>query len=790
MRYPRLARFKRNVSAAGSALAATFRRKNLKNAFRSVTFNHREYLCFYLALLLIQTGFCAVILCHDADLHHARDEILKHYDYHFEIACLDNDQMSNLNNEFLIALEREDPYLAKVWYTSETDGSYTFFVTVADGQKPEDALSHVRHTLLSKITSGYDVRTSPLYEYDMTYRTPYMAAFWGTALAWLVLSMAVLVVLYLIRLDHFRFTYGIYMTCGADFPMLYAAAAGEMLAISALTLLPSVLLGVGVMAMICLPRGVNPALSLRTVFLIPAHTVLVPLLAVFIPMRILSRKTPMQLLAAKDTSSLVTSPTRSFRLFGASFPGRYELCTFWRMRKYYARLVFSAVLFAALFVSGLYVADLQAYKSATPAYEYVITYTPIDAAVHDVSVETGEEGGVSRPDVSAEEANDVRTDADYFLLEVNAVPGVSYTWWQTCMSAGERQDHLLIQPSQLAFNSSKNTVISEECASQGYKYATRDYDYTAVDQTYLSMLTENGLCTVEGDPYAVLTDDKQVILTEDVYNQQVFHFSPGDKIMVARFQRAMKECDMVLNPQELLRWQIDSCQFLYEEYTVCAVIRGLSAENHITLGVSFEEFADLTGAPALRDEFHVYMQNGTNPETVREAEAGIRQAVSCFSGWTVAPTGYYFESYVKSSRNQSGLTIALAALLLIISPVVWLFSQIMFYRKRRGELDMLYALGAPHAAFPTMHRMAGGVLSALAFLITVGLSCLFNWVVYILVTVILPQMGVMDVIHYRYTLSIPALIACVAISVSCGLLSCEIPWRLYRRQGYGQRQDY
>jgi ABC-type antimicrobial peptide transport system permease subunit len=97
--------------------------------------------------------------------------------------------------------------------------------------------------------------------------------------------------------------------------------------------------------------------------------------------------------------------------------------------------------------------------------------------------------------------------------------------------------------------------------------------------------------------------------------------------------------------------------------------------------------------------------------------------------------------------------------------MVWYFSQIMFYRKRRNEFAVLHALGAPDDAFAKLHRLAGGVLSGAAFLVTVLLSLLCNYLVYFTVTTLLPKLHITESIRYEFRLSLPALIACVLICV-------------------------
>ena len=175
-------------------------------------------------------------------------------------------------------------------------------------------------------------------------------------------------------------------------------------------------------------------------------------------------------------------------------------------------------------------------------------------------------------------------------------------------------------------------------------------------------------------------------------------------------------------------------------------------------------------------------------DTVTAAEGQLRRAVSSFKDWLVTPTGNYFESNVKSLKNDAAVILTLAVCLLLISPMVWYFSQIMFYRKRRNEFAVLHALGAPDESFAKLHRMAGGVLSGAAFLITVAVSLLCNYLVFFCVNTLLPWLHITESVRYEFRLSVPALIACVVISAVCGFLSCELPYRMFTKPDIGVRR--
>ena len=124
MRQSRRVRLRARLRTAGAALAATFRPRNLRRARRSVVYSALEYLCFYLAMLIIGTGFFVIALGADAELEHTRRQITDNYDYHIEIGGMTQEQMTAANNRFYVELEKEVPWLEAVRIRQETDGSY------------------------------------------------------------------------------------------------------------------------------------------------------------------------------------------------------------------------------------------------------------------------------------------------------------------------------------------------------------------------------------------------------------------------------------------------------------------------------------------------------------------------------------------------------------------------------------------------------------------------------------------------------------------------------------------
>ena len=793
---PRKSRTKRVVEWIVTlclSIGAVLYPRNVKNAFRSVTKNWKEYVCFYLAALVMTAGFWTVTLCAESNMHKAQQAVAEEFDYHIEVAMLDNEQYANLDQQLQYQLQRESEYLESYYWVNDgqplLDGTYSCRIMLDTTYGMETAYVEVRDDMLNRVTAGRrDIRFSPLYTFADDYGIPYTVQLWTVSLVWLAFSILIMVVLFLIRLDHFKFIYGIYMTCGADFPTLMGAAGGELLVITMLTWIPAALVGVGIAAALYIPVGVGLWFSVETVLIPLLGGLIAVISSVWFPMRKMSKQPPVRHLQAGDNTSLVSSPRRSFFLFGESFPGKYELYGFWRMRKYYLRLVLSAILFAAFFISGLYIAELKTYHNDLDPYEYVIAYRPSNY-YEDPTVET-EEGEIIGDEPWAptmEQDEIIRYDVELFLKDVEAVPGVSHAEWDVSLSGGYTLSHLLLTSGQL-YDADSYAVSSTERSSEGYRWAVNNYNYTAVDQVWIDNMKNHGLATFEGDPYAVLTTPNGVIISEEIYNKRTYDFKPGDTLVVAVYQETRMPVTMVTDPKELLREQIKNYDFRYETFTICAVVSGLNSESGIVFGVNDSTYTALTGRPSSPTELKIYMEKGTDMDTVTAAEGLIRRAVSSFSDWLVTPTGNYFETGIKSLKNDSTVILTLAISLLLISPMVWYFSQIMFYRKRRNEFAVLHALGAPDDAFAKLHRLAGGVLSGAAFLVTVLLSLLCNYLVYFTVTTLLPKLHITESIRYEFRLSLPALIACVLISVLCGFMSCELPYRMYTKPDIGVRR--
>lgn len=123
----------------------------------------------------------------------------------------------------------------------------------------------------------------------------------------ILLSVLFLTVLYSVRINNYRFEYGIYMTFGADFRKLSENALFEMLTVTLITFLPSAVTAYITAAVI---HGGIVRIGFGTPFLALGLLLVCTAVSVIFPMYTVSRAYPMRNIIAEDNSAHVTSPAR------------------------------------------------------------------------------------------------------------------------------------------------------------------------------------------------------------------------------------------------------------------------------------------------------------------------------------------------------------------------------------------------------------------------------------------------------------------------------------------------
>ncbi len=726
-----------------------FAPSNVKHAFKNVISARHEYAVFFIALIAAQFVFWSAVTVFDSReaTALAESEALAQWSFTVD-GYTETDWFDVYNRELLVADNLEEKYRIYSSYEAESynvmgETRYSVKFTLPEHDRGKCDLVILKYSLDRKGTS---IRYSPAVEYA---ESRLAGKVFETVMIIVAgaISATMLLALFLIRTNHYKFKYGVYMSFGADFEKLFETAGWELFAIAVLTFLPAAVLGVGLSALFVTVSGGTFALGTGRILIALLWTFIVVLVAVLPSVKILSAKTPVSLIAAEDNSNLVSSPRRSKRLFGKKYPFHYELLSFFRFRKYYAGLLASAVAFSTFFLLGNFLSDMIVKSANTPAPVYTVS---------------AGEGGFDLLDIE----------------ELAETQGIDYIKWGDSVSASGIGAHAVLSRRQTSDNYS-NTVPSAHDESMR---ADNNFKLLCVDELLIKIAQENDLWKCDGDPNSALEQPNTVIVSEYMNNSRELDFEVGDKINIAVFAEQTGEIDVSRNDKKyILTQQLEAYEFAYVELTVGAVVDFGDTDGEYTIGVSPSLFADITGSGGSVSEIEIYLDEGISPEGKETARAAVRRTAA-LCGATVRDTHNDLYSAVNSKCGYQKALRACAAAVLLIAPLVWLFSQDTFGKKRRRENEMLLAFGADRHALRKQYLMSGVMLAVPACVLTTAISAFICYIVFVLLNEELTALGIMSGVRFGFDISPIAYGVCALLNAICAVIATYLPFYKYCRE--------
>ena len=221
--------------------------RNIKLAAKNVKANARQYACFFAAFFIIQVFFATltVILYNNnkTEWAHVQEE----YDYHIMLKSINDYQMLIIENNMIAVFSNDIVFdvVRTVKHISAFDGEVRYDVYLKlKGKDLDFALERFQNKWLKELNKYTEEGemltyvTTPLLNFSKNLaanRIIYVISI----VALIALSVFLLVVLYNIRINHYKFQFGIYLTFGADFKKLFETAFWEMLIIWAVPFLPA-----------------------------------------------------------------------------------------------------------------------------------------------------------------------------------------------------------------------------------------------------------------------------------------------------------------------------------------------------------------------------------------------------------------------------------------------------------------------------------------------------------------------------------------------------------------------
>ena len=150
----------------------------------------------------------------------------------------------------------------------------------------------------------------------------------------LLAAFVMIYILFSVMTNHYKFTYGIYQSFGANFKKLFGSAVSDFIWLNLLAFLPALVFANLICFIIALIGKVGFVFCWYAPILGFFLTLLASSVAVLVNMRITASKTPNQLIIAADNANHITGPRDSFDIENLEFPRGTTVLSLIRFRKY------------------------------------------------------------------------------------------------------------------------------------------------------------------------------------------------------------------------------------------------------------------------------------------------------------------------------------------------------------------------------------------------------------------------------------------------------------------------
>ena len=748
-----------------------FVKTNTKYAAKSVFHKFKEYIPFLAALFVILSVFFTIFITTATNARNVREKLEQNFDSDVIISGLDYAQSLSVDKLLYVQsfMKKRTFESYRIEQSSALEGGdYRVYVVMREGNELEDFLEYYINEPLGN-AENVRVTTTPLYEHKLSARANSDSPPLLLIVLMCAVSIAAIAALYSTRINSQKFMYGIYITFGADLKKLISTSVFEMMLLAVLAFLPSAGLTYLFTYLSYAKFGVIPVISVAIFIKTLICIFIISVIGAYLPMKVVSRKTPLSLISSEDNANLASSPRKSVDLLGKIFPKHYEFLSLWRFRKHYVKILLSSVLFTSIFVCGIYVSDMFQTRLSQPIREFTVQNNFV-----------------------AEEAAQ-KDDIQFLHRTITEMENVHAVSWEVSTPASINYSFMMLpKASRSAAGGVTASTVNLNCIDEGMQKIYDDYrakKFTSITNTFkYSVLDEYTISYIEnnfdvvGDLRSVMNNKDYVVISEEIYNDRKFNFKVGDKIILTKHIEQLDTYGG--DPFDTIGYMhhlVEDHTYEFYELTVGAVIKDYGGGDGLfTLGMNESDYKKMTGAPIIPKTIDIILDADT---TISEAESLNEKLVSLFyymgSDYYLSRSYAAVEQNITKEENQKTFAVLLSALVVIMCPVVWFFSQAAFFSKRKKELYVLRAYGAKEKDISNIFNYSGGVMSAAGFIMATLLSLPASYLIFMTMNTWLPSLGfISSDVNYNFYLSPIAVILCAAISAASGFLSALIPYKL------------
>lgn len=739
------------------------------SAFHTVVHSFTEFLPFCFTMLAIIFAMLTASFFITQGYETEKADIEAAYDYHVSVKGLNQSQMISIRDDVRTVFWNDISYrtVTVETYTYGASTSYDVYLRLLTGNKDygfrnlytEDTLKSNLESFLNRYhntiypdgedQSGVTVATSPLYDLE-SHESEAKLMRIKVLLLITVVAILLLIGIYGIRVNNQKFLYGIYSTFGADRKRLCTTSTYEILICSGFAFIPALICSILFCRHAFAETSTGFSFSFSAMLLTIPFLFIVVLLGTYFPLKALSMREPMSMIAADDNSNLVSSPKKSVNMLHINSSLKYESLTLLRFRNRTFKLLAMSAIFCAMFISGLHLADVYTMNTAIDKQTSAAFTVKFESEIPETAIE-----------------------------DFEAISGVRevHRDYRSCR-ADLLASHILVDKSDTkllsGLVSDKNNRNSK--ADNGCTYIP------AVSEDTLDLF--NAFYTIEGDLSKVLDNTYIVAIGASKDNRNVYKFEVGDTIRIA-IPTVTQNIDGYLTGLALLKRQLALFEFEYITVTIGAIIYDYPSALYGTpVVMSADLYDSITGGwgNTTQNALMVFLNDHLTAESVDTIEFALRDVAEAYQDASVTPTGAYHDSLMEESKQYDELFTVLSICVLIFVPTIWFFSQILFYNRRGSEFDILQSIAATDKSIFKLHASDSMLLGVMAIL-SLPFAALCTYLINGFFTFVLPT-------YIKFGTEIVAnpeiqpwtYLLCMALTLLCSILSSLIPFMLYRKK--------
>ncbi len=718
---------------------------NLKFAAKNVFFHLNEFIAFFIAVFMIQVAFGVVgfsyVNNNAIDYKYAKEDD----SYHIELRNLNSSQYYTFINDRRYSDRKNDKIHEVVDTTVRNEDSiddtrFDVFIKFLG----DDPIKNYK-TFNSRYSKNLNENSDGLYSVEFSDIMSYHNNVGMNRLIFILslgllsaVSLFLMITLFGYRLNHFKLTYGIYLTFGANYKKLVSSSFWEMMLITFVTLIPSCVAALGFSLYIY--RNTTFVFSLTVLVIIVVMSLLITTLSVLGPMKVLAWSSPINALQAEDNSNYVSSPGISSKRFFTGFPKRYIFGTFLRYRKYLIKLILCGVIFGVAYMGGIGFTRLYSEYLDYNRPAYTLSFSGINN-YYDESM---------RDDILAIEG----------VIDVLKV--------EEC-TAMKANSHILL-------SSGDKTLFSDAFGYDvnGGRYAvTNSVSYRPLDEGMARYLAER--YDIDGDISSCVDAVDTVVVSNGRYNQDVLKLEPGDEIYIATYISNDAAIDTIESGKEYLLQQLEHNRYSYRKYTVGAVINDMPTGAQTPVYLPAVDYSVISRDLPYYYKAEIYLSEDLSAAERTVVVEELREYAYSIGSVSV-DQNVNVDIKKQTEKNYRDFIMVLSIIVLVIMPVLLMFAQILFYLKRDTEMYVLEAFGATEKEIRGLY-MGDGVLIAV-------ISGVLYTLLSLIVEYALNRIANMMFIHPGFDFTVPWLAFGTGLFITClvSFLSSVIPYLSYQRK--------